>query len=149
MDKVIFVVGGEGKNIITSTEWYDPKMNRWHFGPKLITPRSGGGLAVVKDNFVLSLGGIINSQSVDVLDLSSESPRWEPTVDMLVNRFELGVGVINNYVYAIGGDDGSGYSNSVEMFDCKTQEWSIVTNMSTGRIGAGIGVLNDLLYVVM
>ncbi|XP_060871866.1 kelch-like protein 2 isoform X2 [Metopolophium dirhodum] len=148
IDKVIFVVGGEGHNVISSTEWYDPNINQWHFGPKLITPRSGGGLAVVKDNFVLYLGGIINSRSVDVLDLSSESPSWEPTVEMLVNRFNLGVGVINNYVYAVGGDDGNSYSNSVEMFDCKTQEWSIVTNMSTGRIGAGIGVLNDILYVV-
>jgi len=46
-----------------------------------------------------SIGSIV--RSVDVLDLFSESPCWKPTVDMLVNRTELGVGVINNYLYAV------------------------------------------------
>lgn len=39
--------------------------------------------------------------SVDVLELPSESPRWKPSVDMLVKRVVLGVGVINNNLYAV------------------------------------------------
>jgi len=70
----------------------------------MITPRYAGSLAVVNDNIVLYIGGSnIQSihQCVDVLELSSELPRWKPTVDMLVKRKHLGVGVINNHVYAV------------------------------------------------
>jgi len=88
-----------------STEWYDPKMNLWHFGPEMITHRGRAGVAVVNDNLVFSVGGYNDDGSslrcVDVLDLSSIAPCWKPTVDMLVEREMLGVGVINNNLYAV------------------------------------------------
>lgn len=97
--------GGFGNKIDgRSTEWYDPKISRWHFGPEMITYRPFAGIGVVKDKFVFSVGGGLRNsplRSVEVLDLSSESPCWKPTVDMLVQRQGLGVGVINNYVYAV------------------------------------------------
>ncbi|XP_008179322.1 kelch-like protein 2 [Acyrthosiphon pisum] len=85
LHKVILVVGGlgSGEVILDSTEWYYPKINKWQSGPKMITPRCGGGISVVKDNFVFYMGGINNRssrQSIEVLDLSSESPCWKPTV---------------------------------------------------------------------
>jgi len=40
-------------------------------------------------------------KSVDVLDLSSESPCWKSDVDMLIKRKDLGVGVINNFLYVV------------------------------------------------
>jgi len=69
----------------------------------MITRRCRGGLALVKDNFVFAMGGSPESsyQSVDVLDLSLESPCWKSSVDMLVNREDLGIGVINNFLYAV------------------------------------------------
>jgi len=98
------VVGGIGNTANSSTEWYDPKINRWQIGPKMITPRRGVGLAVVKNNSVFAVGGFYYDSlhcSVDKLDLSSDPPCWKPTVDMSVERGLLGVGVINNCVYAV------------------------------------------------
>lgn len=46
-------------------------------------------------------GIIISIMSVDMLYLSIESPCWKSSVDMLVNREDLGVGVINDYLYAV------------------------------------------------
>ncbi|XP_001948815.2 kelch-like protein 3 isoform X2 [Acyrthosiphon pisum] len=148
--KVIFVVGGQGAKAIGSTEWYDPQINRWQIGPEMITRRCRGGVAVLKDNFVFAVGGVFKTlhQSVDVLDLTSESPCWKPTADMLVKRKELGVGVIKDCLYAVGGFDGTSCLNSTEVFDCKTQKWCMVSSMSTRRSGFGVGVLNDVLYVV-
>jgi len=40
-------------------------------------------------------------RSVYMLDLSSESPCWQPSVDMLVERKLSGVGVINDNIYAV------------------------------------------------
>jgi len=53
---------------------------------------------------VFALGGIsLRSplMSVAVLDISSESACWKSSVDMLVTRKQLGVGVLNNYLYAV------------------------------------------------
>ncbi|KAL5236034.1 hypothetical protein ACI65C_003444 [Semiaphis heraclei] len=145
-DKVILVVGGDG----CSTEWYDPKISRWNIGPGMITRRDAIGIGVVNDNFVFAVGGFNISplKCVEVLNLSSESPCWKPTVDMLVKRQLLGVGVINNHVYAVGGFDGVSTLSSAEVFDYRTKEWRMISNMSTSRSGVGVGVMNDLLYAV-
>ena len=101
------MVGGKkwGNEVLDSTEWYDPKINKWQFGPKMVTPLFGGGLAVVKDRFVLYMGGnrLIDfcQSSVYALDLSLELPNWKRTTKMLVNRRNFGVGVINNYTFLI------------------------------------------------
>ncbi|XP_029345539.1 kelch-like protein 2 isoform X3 [Acyrthosiphon pisum] len=153
-DKVIFVVGSFG--ILeghVSTEWYDPKINRWQLLTTIMIPHFLGGLAVVKDNFVVAVGRIGYSlespnQYVNVLDVSSESPHWKPTTNMLVKRRNLGVGVINDYIYAVGGFDGNSSVNSAEAFDCRTQTWRMISSMSIRRDSVGLGVLNNLLYVV-
>ncbi|XP_029348331.1 ring canal kelch homolog isoform X2 [Acyrthosiphon pisum] len=153
--KVILVVGGlgHGNAILDSTEFYDPKLNQWKSGPKMITPLYYGGLAVLKDNnIMLYVGGhkypSTTCKSVFVLDLSSELTSWKPTVDMLVKRQHLGIGVINNYVFAVGGYDGECFLNSAEVFDCRNRKWRLISNMSTKRSGVGLGVLNNLLYAV-
>ncbi|KAL4082849.1 hypothetical protein QTP88_029505 [Uroleucon formosanum] len=151
--KVILVAGGYGytKLAAGSTEWYEPKNNQWYFGPKMITCRDGASLAVLNDHFVFAMGGhSIGSivQSVDMLDLFSEPPCWKPTVPMLVKRTEFGVGVINNYLYAVGGYDGTNSLNSSEAFDCSIKKWRMISSMSTTRADLGAGVLNNLLYAV-
>jgi len=93
-----------GNTANESTEWYDPKISRWQIGPIMITFRYGVGLAVVNNNSVFVVGGCSSTLfhcSVDVLDLSSKLPCWEPSVNMSVKRAFLGVGVINNCVYAV------------------------------------------------
>ncbi|XP_060858164.1 kelch-like protein 2 [Metopolophium dirhodum] len=151
--KGILVVGGMWKSeaMSSGTEWYDPTFNQWQSVPQLNTPRLSGGLAVIKNNFVFYMGGY-NSEgtykSLEILDLSSTCPGWKTSVDMLVTRRHLGVGTINNYIYAVGGCDGYSCLNSAEVFDCTTQEWRMVSSMSTRRNFVGVGVLNNLLYAV-
>ncbi|XP_022179017.1 ring canal kelch homolog [Myzus persicae] len=158
-DKIILVVGGYGNSLVSSTyhtEWYDPKINRWQFGPaEIVESHSilpyGPGLAVLNDRFVYALGGTSIEhplRCVRVLDLSSESPSWKSSVAMLVKRGFFGVGVINNYLYAVGGYDGTNTLNSAEVFDYSTQAWRMVSSMSTKRADFGVGVLNNLLYAV-
>jgi len=88
-----------------SSEWYDPRTNQWHCGPSSIRNRGIHTLAIINDNLVFDVGGygpnLSPLRSVDVLDLSSESPCWKPSVGMLVDRLFLGVGVINNNIYAV------------------------------------------------
>ncbi|XP_060833662.1 ring canal kelch homolog isoform X1 [Rhopalosiphum padi] len=149
--QVILVVGGQAPKAIRSVEWYDPGTNRWQSGPEMSTRRCRAGLAVLKDRRVFAVGGFNGSlrvRTVDMLDLSSPSPCWVPTVAMLARRGTLGVAVLDNCIYAVGGFDGTSGLNSAEVFDCSTQEWRMVSNMSTRRSSVGVGVLNNLLYAV-
>jgi len=100
---VILVVGGVWNEFFKRSEWYDPKMNQWHFGPEMITCLHSAAIEVMNDNLVFAVGGIDKTylKSVAVLDLSLKSLCWKPSVDMLTRRYHLGVGVINNYLYAV------------------------------------------------
>jgi len=82
-------------------------MDQWNFGPEMISIRHRGCAAVVNDNLVFAVGGYGGDdddeplRSVEVLDLSSESLCWKLSDEMFVERDALGVGVINNHVYAV------------------------------------------------
>lgn len=87
-----------------TTELYD--YNNWWLTPNMIIKCYNGGLAVVNDNFVFYVGGskYLSKQSLpylSVLDLTAESPCWKLSVNMRIGRQHLGVGVINNHIYAV------------------------------------------------
>ncbi|XP_016663694.1 kelch-like protein 3 [Acyrthosiphon pisum] len=152
-EKVILAVGGIGSGLSNSLEWFDPRTNQWHFGPELITNHKRHSLVVIHDNWVFDVGGFAYGlspyQCVHVLDLSSKSLCWQPCDDMLVERQLLGVGVIHNNIYAVGGyNDREGDLTSAEVFDSNTSAWYMISSMLTIRSLFAVGVLNDLLYVV-
>lgn len=61
-------------------------------------------LTPINDQFVLALGGVYlgsNRQLVEMFDVFSRSPCWIPMMDMLIRRGDLGVGTLDNCVYAV------------------------------------------------
>ncbi len=71
---------------------------------------------------------------------------WKEATGMIVRRQQLGVGVLEGKVYAVGGSDGSLRLSSVECFDPATNFWSFVAPMSTCRSGVGVGILGGAMY---
>ncbi|XP_060871941.1 kelch-like protein 3 isoform X2 [Metopolophium dirhodum] len=152
-EQVIIAVGGIGSGLSNSLEWFDTRTNLWHFGPELITNHRRHSLAVINNNVVFDVGGFAYGLSpyrcVHMLDFSSKSLCWQRCDDMLVERQLLGVGVINNNIYAVGGyNDRDGDLKSAEVFDFRTQRWHMISNMSSTRSSFAVGVLDDFLYVV-
>ncbi|XP_029341301.1 kelch-like protein 2 [Acyrthosiphon pisum] len=142
------------------TEWYDPVTNLRENAPGINECRQPAALFVIRDKFVFSVGG--KSKSVFMLDVSLKSPSWVPMANMLVSRDWLGVGVLGDSIYAVGGYNcntldsvevgGSNRSEaslkSVEYYDPTLEAWTPVAEMSVCRRGAGVGVLNGLMYAV-
>lgn len=62
-------------------------------------------LAVLKDQDTNILFGFFSTIelniSVSMLNLSSQSPSWEPSTPMIVNRGFPGIAVLENYIYAV------------------------------------------------
>ncbi|XP_029342509.1 kelch-like protein 3 isoform X2 [Acyrthosiphon pisum] len=132
------------------TEWYDPTTKLRKNAPAINECRKCAGFGVINDQFVFAAGGVdgSSSKSISMLDVSSQSPSWVPMADMLVSRGELGVGVLGDSIYFVGGRDGYTYLQCVEAFDVSTQKWRMVSSMTIKRYDLGIGVLNSRLYAV-
>ena len=83
------------------------------------------------------------TRSVEVYSLLDN--KWTEATGMIVRRQQLGVGVLDGKVYAVGGSDGSLRLSSVECFDPATNFWSFVAPMGTCRSGVGVGVLGGAM----
>ena len=68
---------------------------------------------------------------------------WHMVASMNKRRCGVGVAVLDDLLYAVGGHDGSSYLNSVERYDPKTNQWSSdVAPTSTCRTSVGVAVLD-------
>lgn len=73
---------------------------------------------------------------------------WSLLAPMTTKRSNLGVTVINNKLYAVGGHDGKKYLSGVEMYDPKSDAWAPITSMTRKKEWLGVGTLNNQLYAV-
>jgi len=73
--------------------------------------------------------------------------RWRDAEAMSMLRSRVGVAVMQNRLYAIGGYNGQERLNTVEVFDAKTKRWSKVAAMNCKRSAVGAVALGDHLYV--
>jgi N-acetylneuraminic acid mutarotase len=115
----------------------DPSEKAQFASPEPLCRRRADG-----ESKLYALGG--NTESVECFDpLTGE---WSPVADMGVSRMELGAGVLEGKMYAMGGDDGEG--KSVECLDPVTGLWAAVAPMSTRRVGLGVATVDGKMYAV-
>ncbi|XP_029346283.1 kelch-like protein 2 [Acyrthosiphon pisum] len=67
---------------------------------------------------------------------------------MCFRRCGVGVAVLDNVLYAVGGGDGLKVHRSVEAYRPSTGVWSTIPDMYLCRCDAGVAVLDGLLYVI-
>ena len=60
----------------------------------------------------------------------------------------VGVAVVGEFLYAIGGFDDSSPLDSVEKYDPRTNQWTYVASMTTCRGGVGAGAMGGRLWAV-
>ena len=56
-------------------------------------------------------------------------------------RSTLGVAVLNDHIYAVGGFDGTTYLKTIEQYDSETGNWKQTGTMNFRRLGGGVGVV--------
>jgi kelch-like protein 18 len=59
--------------------------------------------------------------------------RWRDAEAMSMLRSRVGVAVMRNRLYAIGGYNGTDRLNTVEVLDAETRQWSRVASMNCKR----------------
>lgn len=116
--QVIFCAGGYLRQSLSNFECFNPKTRQWQRLPDLSTPRSGLGACIVRGAMYVVGGrnnspdGNMDSNALNMYDALRNM--WVPRCPMTVPRNRVGVGVIDNMIYAVGGSQGQAHHNSAE-----------------------------------
>jgi len=99
--------------------------------------------------YLYALGGqslfAIHSEC-ERLDL--ELNTWQSVPSMLGRRARLGIGIVYDRLYIIGGYDGNQDLDTVEIFNTKTKKWVPGHPMGTSRSCLGVAVIHNLVYAI-
>ena len=79
---------------------------------------------------------------------TAPSNTWSPMTSMLTPRTDLGVGVVNGVLYAVGGQVTAPRTNIVEAYDLVTYGWTTKAPMPTPRIAMAVAAATGILYAV-
>eukprot|EP00929_Paragymnodinium_shiwhaense_P073917 TRINITY_DN37787_c0_g1_i3.p1 TRINITY_DN37787_c0_g1~~TRINITY_DN37787_c0_g1_i3.p1 ORF type:complete len:1763 (-),score=459.89 TRINITY_DN37787_c0_g1_i3:869-6157(-) len=77
-----------------------------------------------------------------------ENTAWMAMPSMLSRRSGLGVGVLENCVYAFGGSDGHRRLASCERYDIAAGEWQALPPMLAARSGLSVAVVDKRVYAL-
>ncbi|KAF0037436.1 hypothetical protein F2P81_010310 [Scophthalmus maximus] len=127
----LYAVGGrDGSSCLRSVECFDPHTNRWSGCAPMAKRRGGVGVATWH-GFLYAIGGHDAPASSLASRLSDCVERYDPKTDvwtavapMSISRDAVGVCLLGDRLYAVGGYDGQVYLNTVEAYDPQTNEWT-------------------------
>lgn len=127
VDKKIYVFGGAKLSVagidssISSVQIYDTETDTWTTGKSLNVPSSYGAavatIGVMAPEKIYYIGGYSSgtfSDKTQVYDV--EQNVWSESAKMPTPRAYLGLAVVNDEIYAVGGFDGANWLASNEEF---------------------------------
>uniref|UniRef100_A0A8C6KS77 Kelch like family member 4 n=1 Tax=Nothobranchius furzeri TaxID=105023 RepID=A0A8C6KS77_NOTFU len=135
----LFAVGGrDGSSCLRSMECFDPHTNKWSMCAPMSKRRGGVGVATY-NNFLYAVGGHDAPASNHCSRLSDCVERYDPKTDtwttvssLSVPRDAVGVCLLGDRLYAVGGYDGQSYLSTVESYDAQNNEWTEVNKTVYG-----------------
>jgi len=149
LNNKLYALGGrDGSSCLRSVECYDPHTNKWCTVANMCKRRGGVGVGVV-NGFLYAVGGhdapaVSNPQQsrfscMERYDPSTDT--WTMVANLSIGRDAIGVCVLGEQLFAVGGYDGSGYLSLVESYDSRENSWREVASLNTGRGGACVVVV--------
>lgn len=158
----VYVIGGFNEpslsnmmNLAVSdaVEEYDPSTNRWTtkaplpIGLHHAGAASVGGRIYVIGGFTKSLFSVWQPVA-NVHMYNSETDSWTERAPMPTPRGALAVAELGGKLFAIGGYDGNGNSNAVEVYDPATNSWSTKAPLPTARDHLAVATVGTRIYAI-
>ncbi|MGH0125193.1 UNVERIFIED_CONTAM: hypothetical protein FKN15_029532 [Acipenser sinensis] len=147
--KLCAVGGRDGSSCLSSMECYDPHTNKWSMCSPMSKRRGGVGVAAC-DGFLYAVGGHDAPASSHCSRLSDCVERYDPKTDtwttvapLNLPRDAVGVCLLGDKLYAVGGYDGQTYLNTMESYDPETNEWTKMSSLNIGRAGTCVIVIKQ------
>ncbi|XP_054161299.1 kelch-like protein 5 [Oppia nitens] len=147
MDSKLYAIGGcNGKNNLNSVETYDTQTNQWKSIASMSIIRSGHDATVLENTIYVCCG--YNDNTIKSCEYYSQNNKeWSFVTPMSHKRNGLALVAHNGFIYAIGGNNGKEYLNTMERYDTKTQQWQPMANMTNTRGYFGSASFMGKIYV--
>ncbi|XP_063443616.1 kelch-like protein diablo [Mytilus trossulus] len=148
--EVIVAVGGEDdKVVLRSVETYDPNTLSWKPLACLPFAISKHGIVSAGDSYLFLAGGEYpdGSANKSVMRYDPCLDVWTEVAPMNIARSELGLVMLDGFMYAIGGWDGNVRLDSVEYYNIETNVWAMIPPMKIALTSPACVSLNGMLYV--
>lgn len=84
----------------------------------------------------------------DLMRYNPVSGKWQKLPSMSIARFQMGVAVLDDYLYVVGGTCRQQVLSSVERYSFKKNMWEIVQSMTLERSGPAVSAIDGYLYVI-
>jgi len=106
-DKIYVISQTEIDSTIPFNQIYDPETDTWNSGTMMPTLVSGFSVVATSGEFAPKRIYVLSRNTHQIYD--QEIDTWTNGAPMLTSRYSLGVAVVNDELYAIGGYDGDSY----------------------------------------
>ncbi|XP_059834926.1 kelch-like protein 20 isoform X3 [Hypanus sabinus] len=149
INEVIVVAGGEDdKVVLRCVESFDPIGREWKCLSCLPFAISKHGL-VASGNTLYVAGGEYpdGSASKDMWRYDPCYNMWHEMFPMNVARSELGLAMLDGYVFAVGGWEGTSRLDSIECYNPRTNSWRFLASMKIAVTSPAVVAFKGLLYV--
>jgi len=145
----LFAVGGrDGSSCLRSVEAYNPHTNKWSFVSNMCRRRGGVGVGVL-NGYMYAVGGhdspaVTNPNQSRMSCVERYDPltdEWTMVASLSAGRDAIGVCILGEKLFGVGGYDGSCYLSLVESYDPSENVWKEMGCLNTGRGGACVVVV--------
>lgn len=149
----IYVIGGQesSSSFIDEIEWYDKDDDEWEeMDDDLENLRSAHFAAADEDTFYM-FGGYYSFSLFKTTfksALKDSDNEWYSCNSMSEERYYGATAQIGDSIFLIGGENISGKTNLVEIFNTNTGQFSIGNSMPTARSGVTAVTLCDSIYAI-
>ncbi|XP_042291547.1 kelch-like protein 7 isoform X1 [Thunnus maccoyii] len=150
----IYTSGGSGmgSSALDLFECYDTRTESWQVKTSMLRARYRHG-SVEANGLIYVCGGTVgNNVSGRVLNncevYDPNTQRWKKLCGMRVARKNHGLVVVNNRIYAIGGQGALGDLDSVEYYDIASNEWRAASAMPWRGVTVKCEAVGDTIYVL-
>uniref|UniRef100_T1IKY9 Kelch-like protein diablo n=1 Tax=Strigamia maritima TaxID=126957 RepID=T1IKY9_STRMM len=150
LNNKLYAVGGrDGSCCLRTVECFDPHTNKWSMCAPMSKRRGGVGVGVI-NGYLYALGGHDapasnpNASRFDCVErYDPQTDAWTTVAPMCVGRDAVGVCLLGDRLFAVGGYNGCQCLNLVEAYDPQNNEWIKVKSMNLSRAGAAIVVIKN------
>lgn len=157
----LYLVSGANDSVYTDTIYYAQLAGNGSIGPWATTanaPYSGSSISVTTYNgYMYYISGwngvdITNDAYYAVINPDGTISNWTATTSTPDAWSGAAITAYNGYVYMLGGDNGSGYDDSVIFApinpDGSLGSWTSTTLLPVALSGGGVLAYNDHIYYV-